>query len=100
MAVRTFSSETKRSTMLTETLRCGRVDSLGQVQRFGIPLCAHRREHALRGERTLMQPHANCIVNGICNRRNCGSQRSFATLLGAKRSFGVDTLYDDSFNCW
>src|SRR4030088_762961 len=99
MALRPFSSETKRSTMLTETLRCGRVDSLGQVQSLGVPFCAQRRQHALGGERTLVQPYANRIVNGICDRRDLCCQPSFATLLGAKRSFRIDTFHDDGFDC-
>ena len=98
MALGTFTFETERTAMLAKARGRGGVHTFRQIQGLMFFLCPQRGQHALRRERRLMQTDSNCIINRICDRGNGCGKRSFTAFLGAKWTFGIDTLYDDGFH--
>src|SRR5215469_925947 len=95
MALGAFAFEPQRSPMLTKALGCGRIDSLSEIDGPGILLRANRRQYPLGSKWGFVQPDTDCVVDGVSDGRDSGSQRSFAALFRAERTFRIDALDND-----
>src|SRR5579862_1552738 len=95
MTLRPFAFEAERSSVFAEARGIGWIDAFGQIQTFRFLLGPYRSQDAFRCKWRFMQPHADCVVDRIGDGRNRSGKRSFAALLGAEWTLGIDALDDD-----
>src|SRR5205823_10718390 len=101
-----------RPLALARICRCGepaerslRISFAGVKPVWSDPLLAlappiafsERSQDLLRGDRSLVEAHADRVVHRVGDGRDHGVQRSLSGLLRAERTFGVDALDHDRF---
>src|SRR5580658_7699300 len=95
MPLRAFAAVPERSAVFTKPCWGSWINSFRHVDSLGILLCPQCRQHAFRSKWRFVQTDADGIVDCVCDRRDGGSERAFATFLRAKRALRIDAFdYD------